>query len=511
MLRTNKTLIVVALVAGMIAGGFLLSPWLSAEDPYSAAQAQNKIDRERLAELVKHDQLSTLFRAVAKAVMPAVVEVRVTKKIKVGPPSQLPELEEFYRRFFGEDFPFRPPPGAEGGPQREFFSHGLGSGVIVDSEKGYVLTNAHVVGEADEVDIVLADKRKFEAEWIRSDRLSDLAIIKIKPDKLIAAPLGDSDQIEVGDWVLAIGSPRGLPQTVTAGIVSAKGRRTNRSAMYQDFIQTDAAINRGNSGGPLVNMKGEIVGINNHILTASGGNEGIGFAVPSNMAKGVMTQLVEKGKVTRGYLGVIIQDVDEKLAESFKLPNTSGALVAEISKDSPAAKADLKVGDFIVSVDGKEIENVNELRNTVAALAPGKAVEMEIYRDGKKRTVSIKIGTQPEDMAAAFVRPPAAAGTATRYGLKVADLTDELAKKYGLGESVKGVVITKVEGGSDAAEKGLVEGMAITHVGDKAVTSVEEFSKEISGKEAASGVRLRVTDRQGGGRFVFITPAPEEK
>jgi serine protease Do len=478
---------------------------LAGQISYAVTEGQNKADRSHLAELSKNDQLSALFRAVSKTVMPAVVEVRVTKRIRVGS-SQAPDLEEFYRRFFGEDSPFRVPGEPRGRAPREFFSRGLGSGVIVDAQKGHVLTNYHVVGDADQVEVVLADNRKFEAEWVRSDPLSDLAIIKIKSDKLIEAPLGDSDKVEVGDWVLAIGAPRGLPQTVTAGIISAKGRKTDNSRMYQDFIQTDAAINRGNSGGPLVNMRGEVIAISNSIATYSGGNEGIGFAVPSNMARNIMKQLIEKGKVTRGYLGVRIQNVDGKLAESFRLPTTKGALIAEVSKDSPADKAELKSGDFIVAINGKEIGDVNELRNVVAEIAPGKAAKVEIYRDGKKMTVSVTIGALPEDAVAVFEQPRGAKA-GEPFGLKVAQLTRELAERYGLDESVKGVVITEVEPGSDAAEQqGLAEGMIITHVGNKAVSSVEEFDREISSKEDKAGVRLRVLDRKGAGSFVFITP-----
>ncbi|MHC4982177.1 MAG: DegQ family serine endoprotease [Planctomycetota bacterium] len=510
MLARNKKWIVLAAVAGALAVGAALAPRLSDEIGYAWANARNRAEREHLVGLSKRDQLSALFRAVAKSVMPAVVEVRVTKKVKIGPPSQLPELEEFYKRFFGEDMPFRFRFETPRGAPQEFFSRGLGSGVIVDAKNGYVLTNYHVVGDADEVEIVLADNRKFEAEWVRGDPLSDLAIIKIKPDKLREAPLGDSEKVQVGDWVLAIGSPRGLPQTVTAGIISAKGRQTSRSRMYQDFIQTDAAINRGNSGGPLVNMRGEVIGINNSIATYSGGNEGIGFAVPSNMAKNIMKQLVEKGKVTRGYLGVRIQNVDEELAKSFGLPTTKGALVSGVSKGSPADKAKLKAGDFIVAAAGQEIEDVNDLRNAIADIQPGKVAELTIYRDGKKKSVSVEIASQPEDMVAAFRPPTGATGTVGRFGLKVADLTDDLAQKYGLDESAKGVVITEVAPDSDAAERGLTEGMVITHVGERGVSSVEELKKELSREGAKSGVRLRVVNRSGGGLFVFVRPRQKQ-
>jgi len=524
MLRRNRTWVVLVLVVGMVVGAAVVEIAHAVADSQNKADRaaesqkmaerlaveQNKADRALLAEMSKNDALSALFRQVAKTVKPVVVEVRVTQRIKVGPPTQLPDMEEFRRRFFGDDMPFEFRFETPRQVPREFFSRGLGSGVVVDARNGYVLTNNHVVANADEVEVVLADNRTFKAEWVRTDRLSDLAVVKIKPEGLIEAPLGDSDKVEVGDCVLAIGAPRALPQTVTAGIISAKGRRTTQSEMYQDFIQTDAAINRGNSGGPLVNMKGEVIGINNHILTASGGNEGIGFAVPSNMARNIMKQLIDKGKVTRGYLGVRIQNVDENLAKSFDVPSTKGALVAQVSKGSPAEKAGIKVGDFVTAIDGKQAEGVNELRNVIADIAPGKTVNLEIYRDGKKKTVPVEITAQPEDVAAAFDRRTGRPTATPRYGLKVADLTSELAEKYGLEESLKGVVITEVDPASDAAERGLTGGMVITHVGRKAVSSVEEFTRELSRKEAEGGVRLRVVDRQGASTFVFVTPQKKE-
>jgi len=501
-LRTYMSVIVVVV---LIAGGAMYGPALVGRIAFAVEEGKQAAVREHLAELSKRDYLSPLFREVAKAVKPAVVEVRVTKRIKVRQmPS--PEMDDFFRRFFGEESPRRLP--RQPRPRyREYFSRGLGSGVIVDAEKGYVLTNHHVVGEADEVEVILADKRKFQAQWVRTDRQSDLAIVKIAPKGLLEAPLGDSDKMRVGDWVLAVGTPESLPQTVTAGIISAKGRTTRRADAYQDFLQTDAAINHGNSGGPLVNMRGEVIGINTAIVSRTGVNEGIGLAIPSNMAKNVMAQLIEKGKVVRGYLGVVIQNVDEKLAKSFDLPDTKGALVSQVAGGGPAERAGIKVGDFIVAVGDKKTRNVNELRNAVAAVKPGRTVRLELYRDGKTQTLSVKIEAQPDDMAGAFGWEEPLETASEKFGLKVATMNEELAKRYGYEEAPKGVVITAVDPQSDAAEQGLREGMVITHVRGRELASAEQFAKMVSGDAAASGVRIRIMQPDGARRFVFIAPA----
>jgi len=495
----------------LLAGVLLYGPMLVGQVTYAVAESQNKADRANLVELSKHDQLSALFRAVAKTVRPAVVEVRVTKRVKIW---QMPgpDIEEFFRRHFGQDVPFKfKQPGGQsnGGRAREFVRRGLGSGVIIDAEKGYVLTNHHVVGDADEVEVVLADKRVLKTDWIRSDPQTDLAVVKVKPDRLIDAPLGDSDRMEVGDWVLAIGAPEGLPQTVTAGIISAKGRTTNHPRMYQNFLQTDAAINRGNSGGPLVNMRGEVIGINTAIVSRTGINEGIGLAIPSNMAKRIMLQLIETGKVVRGYLGVRIQNVDAKLAESFKLPNTKGALIAQVAPGSPAQKAGLKEGDFVVRIDGKAVRNVNELRNRVAALKPGQECPFEVYRGGKKITVKVTIIAQPANMALAFRGMPREYSD-RGFGLKVVTLTDELAGKFGYDKGTAGVIVIEVDKDSDAAEKGIKPGTVITHIQGKAVKSAAQFAAALKAG-SPKGVRLRVMDPDGNARFVFLAPAKPSK
>jgi serine protease Do len=488
------------------------APTLVERVSYAIAAGETKALRDQLPELSKQDQMSGLFSAVARAVQPAVVVVNVRQKMTMQTPA-IPDMDDFLRRFFGDEEQFGPAPRrrvpAPAPQPREYFARGLGSGVVVDAEKGYVLTNWHVVQGAEDVEVVLSDDRKAKAEWVRTDPQTDLAIIKIATDHLTAAPLGDSDKIEVGHWVLAIGAPRGLSKTVTAGIISAKGRTTGRAG-YESFLQTDAAINQGNSGGPLVNMRGEVIGINSSIVTHFGGNEGIGFAIPSNMVKYVMSQLIEKGKVTRGYLGVTIQNADEALAKSFNLPNTDGALVSGVMEASPAAKAKLKEGDFIVSVDGHDVRNVNELRNEVATIEPGKKVAVMYYRDGKKQSAEIAIEIQPKEMAAGeTVEKPPQSTKADKFGLKVADLTKDLAQQYGYPapkEGAKGAMITEVNPLSDAADEGLKAGQVILQAGDKAVGSADDLEKALAAHETGDGIRLLVTDPSGGKRFVVIKP-----
>ncbi len=485
----------------LIAGSVVLAPPLTWRIAYAAERARQDATRDELADLSMHDQLSQLFRAVAEVVKPAVVEVRTTKEI---------EMPDFFSPF-GDDrlplpfrFRFRGPRGRGRRSQRQM---GLGSGVVVDAKNGYVLTNYHVVGKVDEVEVILADGRKFEGKWVRGDALSDLAVVKIEADRLTEAPLGDSDEAKVGDWVLAIGSPRGLPQTVTAGIISAKGRhpRLGRGGMYQDSLQTDAAINKGNSGGPLVNMKGEVIGINNAIASESGGNEGIGFAIPSNMARDVMKQLIDKGKVVRGFLGIQMNELTEAGAKALELPDTEGVLVSKVVEDSPADKAGIRIEDVIVRVDGKKTPGTNQLRNLVASIAPGETVEVVIYRKGRKKTLKVTIELQPKDMFAG-VRVPGVGGEGERVmlGIRVVNLTEDRAKKYGYEEVPKGVLIAAVEDDSEAAEQGLRQGMVITHVQGEEIESVKEFTKALEGVKAPKVLRMRAIDPAGNARLIFL-------
>ena len=475
---------------------------------------------EKIAgEPVAADRLSTLFREVAGAVKPAVVQVRTTRSYEVVTP-RMPDMEDLFRRFFEEqDSP---------GPwrrqrrsvpreprKRRYRTGGLGSGVIVDAKNGYILTNNHVVRNTDEVKIVLHDDRTFKAQWIRTDPESDLAIVKIAADGLTEASLGSSGRMEVGDLVLAIGAPYGLPQTVTAGIVSAKNRaKFSRLAaadgvVYQGFIQTDAAINPGNSGGPLVNMKGEVIGVNMFIVTRGGQNAGIGLAIPSDRAKDVLEQLVEKGRVVRGFLGVGYQDLAEDLAKSFELPETKGALVTDIVPDSPADEAGIEPGDIIVAADGKPITDGRDLRNVIASLAPESKVKITLYRNKEKMIVDVKLAERRDEIARLREgEDEKGDADSQQFGVAVETLTTELARKYGYEESTGGVIITEVDPDSDAAENGLRPGMVIKKVQGKNIASAEEFTAALADADA---VRLLVATRSGVHRFVFITPRSADK
>jgi len=504
-MKSARSIIPMTLLVGAVGLGILLGPILAERIAYAVERGQTEASREGLAALSQTDRLSPLFRAVAKAVKPAVVVVRVTKE------TRQPDAGDYLDRFDDNDFPFRfRIPRRRNQPKQYYRQEGMGSGVIVDSANGYIVTNHHVVGGADDVEVILHNGRKYDAQWVRSDPQSDVAVVKIEPDDLIGAPLGDSDQVEVGDWVLAIGAPHRLPQTVTAGIISARGRYILRDpGMYQDLIQTDASINRGNSGGPLVNTKGEVVGINNMIAVSSAfsGNEGIGFAVPSNMVKEIMGQLIDEGKVVRGYLGVLIQDVDPAQAESMGLPEgVKGAVVITVTEDSPAAKAGLKIEDVIVRVNGKETSNVNDLRNVVASIRPETTVDVVIYRDGKKMTLPVETGKQPAEMTARWrEQGDEKEGLAARkLGIDLAELTKDLAEKYGYDDPIEGVAIDWVKEGSQAQQKRLRQGMVITHIQGKKVNSVDEFEEVLSDLEEDQEVRLRVTMPTGGARLIFL-------
>ncbi|MBS3821975.1 MAG: Do family serine endopeptidase [Planctomycetes bacterium] len=499
----------IALITGIVALTMLLTtPMVVQEIAYAMEKGRHEAAREHLDVMSRKDDISPLFNAVAEAVKPSVVVIHASKKVKVRS-GGIPD--EFLR-----DLPFELPPELRRrrGEDRFRVLRGEGSGVIVDAEKGYILTNYHVAGDADKLEIILADGRSFESEWVRGDAKTDLAVIKINADNLIACPLGNSDDLKVGHWVLAIGSPMGLPQTVTAGVVSAKGRgRTSRGPLgdpegYRSYIQTDAAINRGNSGGPLVNMKGEVVGINTMILSNTGMFQGVGMSIPSNMARNIMDQLVESGKVVRGYLGVHIQNIDEPLAESFRLPNARGALVTQVQADSPAEKGGLKVEDFITAVDGKAVRNVNQLRNVIAAMPPGATTKLTVMRDGEEETVTIELGTLPEDTAVSTIGGEEDNGQAAveRYGFDVRTLTDALREELGYGAEISGAVVEKVAPTSDAAEVGLRPGMVITHVDKKAVQSASDLASAIKGAGDAVGIRLRVATPKGG-RLYFFVPA----
>ena len=440
------------------------------------------------------------FVSVVKAVMPAVVNIATTRMVKQGGQMPGPTMDDpLFRQFFGEEFfhRFQAP--------RDRRESSLGSGVIVDST-GYIVTNNHVVAKADEIKVLLNDKREFTGKVVGTDPKSDLAVIKINAKDLPVIPWGDSDKLEVGEYVLAIGNPFGLNQTVTQGIVSAVGRANVGIADYEDFIQTDAAINPGNSGGALVNSHGQLVGINTAIFSRSGGYMGIGFAVPSNMTRTVMDSLLKGGKVVRGWLGVSIQDVTPDLAKQFGLKDSRGALVSEIIPDSPAAAAGIQSGDVITAFNGKTVESTSILRNTVAQTPVGKTVKVELLREKKSMSIDVKITEQPKDIAQVDGETVQGDGTNTALaGVEVRNLTPQIARQLGLPPGTTGVVIAGVEQGSTAEEAGLQEGDVIMEINRQPVRNIGDF-KRLSSKLSKKDSTLLLINRQGRKLFLAIQP-----
>jgi serine protease Do len=440
------------------------------------------------------------FVKIAKAVRPAVVNIYATKSGRTEGSHTTPFDDPFFRRFFGDEFleRFNQQP-------KERKERGLGSGVIVASN-GLIITNNHVVGKADEIRVTLSDKQEFKAKLIGTDPKTDIAVIRIDATGLPAVAWADSDKLEVGEFVLAVGNPFGLTQTVTLGIVSALGRAAG-IAEYEDFIQTDAAINPGNSGGALVNVRGELVGINTAIFSQSGGNMGIGFAVPSNMAQSIMGQLVQTGKVVRGWLGVSIQELTPELASQFGVGDTKGVLVSDVVDSSPAKKAGFERADVIVAYDGKSMDSPTHLRNAVAQTPVGKKVAVKIIRDKKSKTIELSIGEQPKSMTQSGEEDMSESATPTGVlsNLEVRELNEELASRYGLKSSERGVIVVRVKPGSMAEEMGVRGGDIVVEVNRQAVTSVKAYER-IAGKLPKDQAVLLLLKRQG--RTIYLTLRP---
>jgi len=466
----------------------------------SAAAAEAQAGPDIQQSIDQAQALSNAFTHVAALVTPSVVNISAVKRAKPPQMRQMPRGRQSdpFRDFFGEDFFekfFSDRMPQEGQKQMS----GMGSGFIID-EQGHILTNDHVVSEADEVMVRLNDNRTFKAEVVGSDPGTDLAVIRIKnAGKLVPLKLGDSDKLRVGEWVVAVGNPFALDHTITTGIVSAKGRAITPGGMkYEDFIQTDAAITPGNSGGPLVNLYGEVVGINSAIFTRSGGYMGIGFAIPVNLAKTGLDSLLKHGHVGRGGLGVAIQDVTEQLAESFDFEGTEGALVGDVTKDGPAERAGIRSGDIIVQYDGKPVKDVNQLRFAVAATVPGSTVDVEVVRGGEKQTIKVKVG---ELKGKAEARPDEDRSSED-LGLKVQTLTPELKGRLGI-ESAGSVIVTEVSPFSLAANAGLQENDIIVSVAGKQVESASEFLDEVKRHDLKKGVR-QVVETGGMKRFIIL-------
>jgi serine protease Do len=433
------------------------------------------------------------FVELAKALNPAVVNISTMQESQ-GPRMRSPfggeegdPFQDFFDRFFGRRSPRRQRPS-------------LASGFIIHPT-GYIVTNNHVVEDATEIKVTLSTQKEFDATLIGRDPKTDLALIKINSDTdLPIVPFGDSDALLVGDWVLAIGNPFGLGHTVTAGIVSAKGRIIG-AGPYDDFIQTDASINPGNSGGPLFNMRGEVIGINTAIV-ASG--QGIGFAIPSNMAKEVLLQLHGRGKVTRGWLGVAIQPLSPDLAKAFGLQDAHGALVADVLSNGPAAKAGIQRGDLIVRFQGDKVQESSDLPRMVAAVAPGTKVEVDIIRNGKELTIPVELGTMKDDESETVARLQPS-NVEESLGLQVQSITPEVARALRL-EDTEGVVVSRVDPEGPAAEAGVQRGDVIREVNRHAVTDMASYKEATAQLDAQAPVLFLLDRRGSGGRYVAIKP-----
>jgi len=431
---------------------------------------------------------------LAEGLLGAVVNISTSQNVQTGGgprpgpgpgvrPPQLPEGSPF-QDFFDEFFNQRP--GEGGGPRRV---QSLGSGFVIDAEQGIVITNNHVIADADEIEVNFSDGSKLKAELLGKDTKTDIAVLKVDPGarKLTAVTFGDSDAMRIGDWVMAIGNPFGLGGTVTVGIVSARDRDIN-SGPYDDFIQTDAAINRGNSGGPLFNMYGEVIGINTAIISPSGGSIGIGFAIPAQLAVGVIAQLREFGETRRGWLGVRIQPVTDEVAESLGMDSATGALVAGVIEGGPVADGTIQPGDVVVSFDGRDVRNMRDLPRIVAEAPVGKEVDVVIIRKGERQTVKVTLGRLEDGEEAASeettddapAQEDGEVATASVLGMTIAPLNDEMRSQFDIGADVTGVVITKVDEGSAAAEKGIAAGDVIAEIAQESVTSPKQVLDRIT-------------------------------
>jgi serine protease Do len=461
--------------------------------PFSAsAQDTNSLDILR--------QTGKAFAKIAEKASPAVVGIKTSQTITqqyYDWPFSNPFDDDIFERFFG-----RPSPRQRSPQPRKFKQLAQGSGFIVSSD-GYILTNNHLVGDANDIEVKLADGRELKAKVIGSDSESEVAVVKIDADKLPTLELADSDKLEVGEWVLAIGNPFGLSHTITAGIVSAKGRSGLQLAEYENFIQTDAAINPGNSGGPLINLDGKVVGINTAIL-GPGGNIGIGFAIPINMAKFIYNQFLEGGKVVYGALGVIIRDLDPDLAESLGLKNTKGVVIVETLKDSAAEKAGIKPYDVVVEFNGEKVEEVSAFRSRVATLKPGTKAKIVVIRNGNRETLQAELGESSEQLKSA--RAPEK--MMKQLGITVRNLTDDLVERYGY-QGQQGVIITSVEPDSEAAQKGITAGMLIMEVDQKPVRNTKDFDLAMANAAEAGKVLLLIND--GRYRTLVVLKLPKEK
>ncbi|HHF52961.1 MAG TPA: DegQ family serine endoprotease [candidate division WOR-3 bacterium] len=510
-MRRKILYIIGALIfAGGLISGVIITAQLKLSDLNGATS------KEQLLVKNEEGEYESPFVKVAERVMPAVVNISTERIVKVKEepfPFQFEgPFDEFFKKFFEEPFKNMP---------REYHSRSLGSGFIFkkDGNKYYILTNYHVIKNADKIIIRLSDKTEIkgkEVKIIGKDKNTDIAVLMIKSDKeLPVLKLGDSDRIKVGDWAIAVGNPFGLDRTVTVGVISAKGRSgiyLPEGPIYENFIQTDAAINPGNSGGPLVNLKGEVIGINTAITSPSGGFVGIGFAIPVNTAKYVSEQLIEKGRVVRGYLGVYPQELTADLAKAYGLEKPEGVLIRQVKEGSPADKAGLKDGDVIIKFNGKPVKDLESFRLMVAKTPPGTVVDVVVIREnGVKKTLRVKLGEYPEDQTAARgeeeeEKSYSEEGKGSWAGMKVMDLKSEEAKIYYKGKEKEGVVIYEIEAGSPADDARLKRGDVIKKIGGIEIKGIKDFEKAAQKfKDSEKPVLLKII-RDGFPYYLAIEP-----
>jgi serine protease Do len=496
--RSKKLVMVVALA--LAAGGFLGS-WATGANGTATSASPTvsfAVAPERGAAPVLP---SAGFAPVVKLALPAVVNISTSKMIKVKNDDEDSFLNDpMFRRFFG------PNSGQQlKQPQQQQREHALGSGVIV-SKDGYILTNNHVVDGATQITVDLADKRHFTAKVVGTDPHSDVAVLKIDATNLPTLQLGSSKNLEIGDYVLAIGDPFGIGETVTMGIVSATGRTKvgfEGAGGFENFIQTDAAINPGNSGGALINARGELVGINTAIASSNGGNQGIGFAIPIDMARGVMTQLIEHGKVTRGYLGIGIEQMTPALAKQFGVAGSDGTLVTEVTEGSPAAKAGLQRGDVILGMNGEAISDSTQFRLQISELAPNSTVHLKVMRSGKQMDVPVTLGQLKEEQEVASSDDGSQDNSVGGMsGVQIENLTPQIAQQLGVAARTQGVVVSQVSPDSAAAEAGLARGDVVVEVNRHAVHNTQEFQQAMS--RSNGGSTLLLVHRGTGSLYIAV-------
>jgi len=496
-----------AIIAGAVIVAFIAGLFISGTFNFgqrNTARAENPTTSVETNYPLITEQGTSPFVKVADMVIPTVVNISAEKVVKITTPGFNLPFDDFFRDFF-KDIP-KP----ESKPQEQR-SQTLGSGVII-SPDGYILTNNHVVAGFDNIIVKLSDKTEYKGKKVKvvgKDPKTDLAVLKVETNrkKLPAAQLGNSDNIRVGDWAIAVGIPFGLEGTVTVGVISAKGRSNvplPEGPTYQDFIQTDAAINPGNSGGPLVNIKGEVIGINTAIRTTTGGNIGIGFATPINLAKEISDQLISKGKITRGYLGVYPQEITNDLKEAMNLKNTEGVLLGEVVDNTPAAKAGLKAGDVVIKFDGKKVTDLQQFRRMVAEVSPGKTVEIEVIRDGKTLTFTAKLQEMPDEVASKPEEKVEEKEEIQSWmGIKPRNLTTDEKQNRNLEQ---GVIVDNIEGGSIADQSGIREGDVMLKIDKYEIASTKDFSKAAKDlKDTKKPILFRLK-RDKISLFIAVTP-----